>query len=276
MIDKNKGLKVDISASEKKQGEWALVLGASSGLGLATAKKLAKEGFSIIAVHRDRRSDIEYVENKFKSITLSGVQLKSFNVDAILPAKRTAVLNEIHSVLAPDEKIKVLVHSIAKGNLKPMHATTETALSNQDFQLTIQAMALSLYDWTKDLMTHNLFGTDTRIISFTSEGNTKAWANYAAVSAAKATLEAITRNIALEFAGVGIKANCIQAGMTNTRSFQMIPGSETLKEQALKRNPNGRLTTPEDVANAAYLLCTKEAKWITGTVIKVDGGESLR
>jgi len=81
--------------------------------------------------------------------------------------------------------------------------------------------------------------------------------------------------MALEFAPVGIKANCIQAGITMTKSLSMIPGYEKIKAHALQRNPNKRLTTPEDVANAVYLLTTDEAKWITGTVIKVDGGESL-
>ncbi len=75
---------------------------------------------------------------------------------------------------------------------------------------------------------------------------------------------------------MGIKANCIQAGITATRSLEMIPGNDKLKAHALKRNPSGRLTTPEDVADATYLLCMEEAKWITGTIIKVDGGESLR
>ena len=114
-----------------------------------------------------------------------------------------------------------------------------------------------------------------RVISFTSEGNTKAWKNYAAVSAAKVTLEAITRNIALEFAPHGIRANCIQAGVTDTASLRMIPGSDQLKEHTKQRNPFKRLTLPEDVANVVYLLSKEEAAWINGTIIKVDGGESL-
>jgi NAD(P)-dependent dehydrogenase (short-subunit alcohol dehydrogenase family) len=56
----------------------------------------------------------------------------------------------------------------------------------------------------------------------------------------------------------------------------MIPGSEQLAKFAQKRNPFNRLTMPSDVANVVYLLCTKEAAWINGTVIKVDGGESLQ
>src|SRR5690606_18279845 len=106
-------------------------------------------------------------------------------------------------------------------------------------------------------------------------GNSRALKGYAAVSAAKAALEAITRNIALEFAPYGIRANCIQAGLTDTKSQRMIPGSKEMKDLAISRNPFKRITTPEDVANAVYLLCKEEASWINGTVIPVDGGESI-
>ena len=136
-------------------------------------------------------------------------------------------------------------------------------------------MALSLYNWVKALFEAKLFSNDTRIISFTSEGNTKAWPYYAAVSAAKVTLEAISKNIALEFAPYGIKANCIQAGVTDTASLRMIPESDTIIKYSIKRNPNKRLTTPKDIANAVFLLCKDEAAWITGTIIPVDGGEHL-
>jgi len=258
----------------KDQNQWALVLGGSSGLGLASAKKLAQHGMNLIILHRNRKADLAHIEKEFEVCKKEGIQLKSFNLDATNSEKIQQSLLEIKSLLGENGKIKILLHSIAKGNLKPMLGD-ENTLSSIDFQLTIQAMALSLYDWVKAIFKEGLFHEDTRVIAFTSEGNTKAWRNYAAVSAAKVALEAITRNIALEFAGHGIKANCIQAGMTDTFSFQQIPGSEQLKEHALKRNPNQRLTTPEDVANVVYLLSKDEAKWITGTVIPVDGGEHL-
>ena len=261
---------------EKEEKNWALILGGSSGLGLATAKKLAAHNYNLILVHRDRRSDLQQIDFRFKEIASDKVVLKSFNIDAANSDKREGVIEEIKTLMSAMGKIKVLVHSIAKGSLKPMHSEKESTLNHQDFLITINAMALSLYDWTKALIDAGLFAQDARIISFTSEGNTKAWPGYGAVSAAKVTLEAITRNIALEFAPLGIKANCIQAGATETRAFAMIPNSEQLKESALRRNPNGRLTTPEDVANVVYLLTTDDAKWITGTVIKVDGGESLQ
>ena len=259
----------------QRKNYWAVILGGSSGLGLATAKKLAKHGMHICVIHRNSRAQLPEIEKEFEQIKSEGVQFISFNIDVCNKAKQEATLNKVQEVLNGQGKIKTLIHSIAKGNLKSMISDGEAELQAEDFTLTINNMAISLYDWVKAIFKLNLFADDTRIISFTSEGNTKAWQNYAAVSAAKVTLEAITRNIALEFVPYGIRANCIQAGVTDTESLRMIPGSKQLKKHSLERNPFKRLTKPEDVANAAYLLCKKEAKWINGTIIKVDGGESL-
>ena len=258
----------------KNKNEWALILGGSSGLGLATAKKLAKHGMNICIVHRNSRVQRAEVKEAFDKIISMGVDFASYNVDAFHPEKRATVIKELCQKLQGG-KIKTFVHSVAKGNLKPMISKDMPHLKTDDFQLSIHAMGISLYDWVKDLFNANIFADDARVISFTSEGNTKAWKNYAAVSAAKGTLEAITRNIALEFASFGIRANCIQAGVTDTASLRMIPGSDQLKEFAIKRNPFSRLTLPEDVANVVYLLSKDEASWINGTILKVDGGESL-
>jgi len=254
---------------------WALILGGSSGLGLATAKKLAKHGMNICVVHRNSRVQKEEIEKHFDEIRNENIEFISYNFDALNAEKREQVILEIKEKLGIKGKVKTLVHSIAKGNLKPMCSQENQVLQNDDFQITINAMAISLYDWFQAIFDKKGFADDARIISFTSEGNTKPWKNYAAVSAAKVTLEAISRNIALEFAQFGIRANCIQAGVTNTASLNRIPNSETIKEHTLKRNPFGKLTTAEDVANVVYLLSKDEASWINGTIIKVDGGESL-
>lgn len=256
--------------------DFALILGGSRGLGLATARKLAHHGFNIVVVHRDRRTDLPQIKAALNEIKSLGVQLISYNMDATNPESRRKIIMDVKTRLSGKRKIKILVHSIAKGNMKPMLAENGMGLSNKDFLLTIDAMAISLYEWSKQLIDFRLFADAARIISFTSEGNSKVIPGYAAVSAAKVALEAITRNMAVEFAPLGISANCIQAGVTDTESFNRIPGSGELKKYALKRNPSGRLTEPEDIANVVYLLCTPEARWITGTIIKVDGGESLR
>ena len=259
------------------KNEWAVILGASSGLGLATAKKLAQHGMNLCLVYRTRRSELPALETEYKKlISENNIQLIHFNLDACKVEKRNLVIEDLQKKLEGNGKVKTLIHSIAKGNLKPMQSEDTPELANDDFHLTIESMALSMYDWTKEIYKNNLFSEDARVINFTSEGNKKAWPNYAAVSAAKAVLEALTRNIALEFAPHGIRANCIQAGVTDTFSFRLIPGNEQLKEHTLTRNPFKRLTTPEDVANAVYLLCKEEAAWITGAVIPVNGGEHLQ
>lgn len=253
---------------------WALILGGSSGLGLATAKKLAKHGMHLCVIHRNSRAQEEVISAAFDAVKAEGNYFKSFNIDALRPEKREQVILELKDILNSG-KIRTLVHSVAKGNLKPMIGEEKPTLNNDDFMLTINAMAISLYDWTKAIFDAQLFAKDARIISFTSEGNTKAWKHYAAVSAAKVTLEAITRNIALEFAPFGIRANCIQAGITDTASLRMIPDNERLKQYGVIRNPFKRLTQPEDVANTVYLLSKDEAAWINGCVIPVDGGEHI-
>lgn len=216
------------------------------------------------------------IKAAFAEIEALGIGFMSYNMDATKAESRRKLLMDIKRKLSETEKIKILVHSIAKGTVKPMHSKNNGGLSNRDFHLTIDAMAISLYDWAKGLVDFKLFAEDARIVSFTSEGNTKAIPNYGAVSAAKSVLESVTRNLAVELAPLGIKANCIQAGVTDTASFRRIPNSTAIKKHALARNPSGRLTQAEDIANVVYLLCREEAKWITGSVIKVDGGESLR
>ncbi len=260
---------------EFKENEWALILGGSRGLGLASAKKLASHGMNICIVHRDRKSDLLEIEKDFNEIRSYGVSFISFNKDLLKVDDKIQMIEGLKQVLKQQGKIKCLLHSVAKGNLKPMAAEDKSAMTSLDIEITIQAMAISLYDWFKSLYEANLFSSDSRVISFTSEGGRKAMRNYGAVSAAKAGLEAITRNIALEFARFGIRANCIQAGITDTRSLRMIPGSDQIKEQAIGRNPFGRLTKTKDVADVVYLLCKKEAAWINGCILPVDGGEHI-
>ena len=251
-------------------------MGGSSGLGLATAIKLAHHGMNICVVYRAPRNMDEAIQKEFEKIKKAGVELLVFNADALNQEKRVEIIEQLKLKLAQKGYIKILIHSIAKGNLKPMAHSENPTLKTDDFLLTINAMAISLYDWTKAVLDAELFCPDARVISFTSEGNTKVWPGYAAVSAAKTSLEAITRSMALELAPFGIKANCIQAGTTNTPSFRAIPDSEALERMAIQRSPFNKLTTPEDVANVVYLLCKDEAAWINGTIITVDGGEHLR
>jgi enoyl-[acyl-carrier-protein] reductase (NADH) len=153
--------------------------------------------------------------------------------------------------------------------------TSAPVLSEVDLKLTSEAMAFNIYTWVQLLYGEGLFSKDARVLTFTSEGSSQVIPGYGAVAAAKAAMEAIIRQIAVEFAPKGLRANCIQAGVTPTRSMKEIPGSGEIIARTAKRNPFGRLTQPEDVADVVYLLSRPEAAWITGSIIKADGGESL-
>ena len=148
-------------------------------------------------------------------------------------------------------------------------------MAQRELEMTLDVMANSLLYWARDLVENGLMREGGRIYSMTSTGDFHAWPSYGAVSAAKAALEAHTRQLALELAPRGITANAIRAGVTDTPALRKIPGSAVMVESAAKRNPHGRLTTPQDVARALVALARPETAWITGNVIGVDGGEEI-
>jgi enoyl-[acyl-carrier protein] reductase I len=252
---------------------FALILGGSQGIGYASALKLAQNDWNLLIIHRDRRADLPEVEQKFEVLKSFGREVKSFNIDATNSEKRKELIAQLPELLGESGKIKLLLHSIAKGNLKAM--TGEVPLNHTDLQITANAMAYSFYDWSKAVLDVNLFAKHAKLLAFTSEGNQRVWKHYAAVSVAKTSLETLMKYMAVEFAEYDITSNCIQAGVVETQSFQMIPGHQELKAASLQRNPFKRLTTPADVANVVYLMSREEANWMTGNVIKADGGESL-
>lgn len=258
-------------------GTWALILGGSSGIGLASARALAERGMNLCLVHRDLRVQLPEIEAEFEKLRGLGIQLLTCNTDALSPEKRAAVLDELTSAMRGEGRVRVLLHSIAAGRLKPL-APSEDAprtLTESDFAKTIHAMGTSLLGWVREIFDRGLFAEDSRVFGLTSEGNSLAWQGYGAVSAAKVTLEALARQIAVEFAPHGIRCNVLQPGITETPALAAIPGADVLRSRARARNPLGRLTTPRDVANVICLLASDEAAWINGAVIPVDGGERI-
>jgi len=130
-------------------------------------------------------------------------------------------------------------------------------------------------DWTQGLVQRGMFARRGRIFAMTSSGSARVIPSYGAVSAAKASLEAHCRQLAVELAPMEIRVNALRGGVTDTPALRKIPGHERLIAGALERNPSGRLTRPEDVAGAIVALSRPEAHWITGNVINVDGGEEV-
>lgn len=264
-----------MSTGKQFSGLWAVILGGSSGFGFASAEKLAANGMNIAVLYRETSISEKPLLSRFNAIASENqVTILPFNVNALSADTRRDTLRKLETEGIKKGCVKVLLHSIARGNLKPL--TGDDALTTEDIQFTTYAMSNSLLDWTRDLLAAGLFHQDTRIIGLTSEGAHKYWEGYAAVSLAKASLESLAKYMAVEFAPFGIKTNIIQAGITPTTSLKMIPGSEKLIEIGNSRNPLGRITQPEDVAKVVYLLTTDDAFWVNGALIHVDGGEHCR
>jgi len=250
----------------------ALIIGGSSGIGLATLKKLASDKFDVFVIHRDRRQDaVQFGETIEKLAQEYSVEIHSFNTDATNEEKIENFFTEIER---KNLQFNIVVHAVSRGNLKPFIGE-EAKLSSQDMTLTVDAMGTNLHTWISKLFDRKMITEGSRIVALTSEGNKKFWAGYGAVASAKAVLENIANYLAVELAPMGITVNIIQAGVTDTPSLRLIPGSEKLISETKERNPFGRMTTPEDVANAIYLLSRPEANWINGSLIHVDGGEHL-
>jgi enoyl-[acyl-carrier-protein] reductase (NADH) len=118
-------------------------------------------------------------------------------------------------------------------------------------------------------------GPGGRIFAMTSSGSHSAFQAYGAVGAAKAALESHIRYLAMELAPKQISANAVLAGVTDTPALRQIPGHEALIQAALARNPSGRLTRCEDVADCLVELSRTGTTWLTGNTLRIDGGENI-
>jgi NAD(P)-dependent dehydrogenase (short-subunit alcohol dehydrogenase family) len=253
---------------------WALILGASSGFGGATAVSLAQAGYNIVGVHLDRRATLPSAEAVQADIRAAGREALFFNTNAADPAVRAEILDALAARFATEPgTIRVLMHSLAFGTPLPLIGASK--VNQRQMDMTHDVMGHSLVYWAVDLVERGLMVHGGRVFAMTSAGGTRAIRNYGPVSAAKAVLEAHVRQLALEFAPYGVTVNAIRAGVTDTAAARKIPEYERLLEFARTQNPHGRNTTPADVAAAITLLADPRSYWITGNTIGVDGGEDI-
>ena len=256
---------------------WALILGASSGFGGATSRALAKAGMNVIGVHFDMKSTRHLADAVKADVEAAGREALFFNKNAAGDEHRADILNAVGERFQDGEHtVRVLMHSIAFGTLKPYFAAEERdRLNRKNFDMTLDVMANCLVYWAQDLTGRGMMTRGGRIFAMTSAGGSRVARAYGAVSAAKAAIESHVRQMALELAPQGISANSIQAGVTDTPALRKIPGSDAMLERATALNPTGRLTTPEIVADSIVQFCHPALEFMTGNVIRVDGGEDI-
>jgi NAD(P)-dependent dehydrogenase (short-subunit alcohol dehydrogenase family) len=254
---------------------WALVLGASSGFGAATARALAAAGLDVFGVHLDRRTTLAGAERVAADIEALGRRAHFFNVNAADAEKRAEVVAAMERVLTETGQrgeLRVLLHSLAFGTLKVYVADdSKDVVTPAQMSMTLDVMAHSLVYWAQDVVGRGLMGPGGRIFAMTSSGGTRALPYYGPVSAAKAALESHIRQLAVELAPRRITANVIAPAATDTPFLRDPNRAGT----APVLPPMGRYVDPAEVAALAAFLLSPEAGAITGQTITICAGASL-
>ena len=250
--------------------DWAVILGASSGIGAECANALAQKGINIYGIYlRKKKSDIEKIENNLKKYNVKIIYKKANASNEVARKEIVQELSEIKNI-----RIKFFIHSIAFGTLKKM-IDKENQLMKKNIEMTLDVMCNNFIYWTQDLFEKSLFNKGSHIISMTSAGGRKNWENYGAVSMAKSAIESATRQLSIELAKHEIAVNSIQAGVTDTSALRKIPGSNLMIANAKKNNPHNRLTQTSDIGDFLAILTHYESSWLTGNIIRLDGGEDI-
>ena len=263
---------------------WAVILGASSGMGEATARALAAAGYRIFGIHLDFRAGLAHVDEVKAAIEAAGSEALFINMNAADDEKRAAPWPRSGSgsigrrPTGRHPYVRVVMHSLAFGSLVPFIADDpKAAVDRKKMEMTQDVMANSLVYWVQDLYRGGFLEQGSKIFSMTSEGSSRVVPSYGVVSSAKAALESHTRQLAMELArtGKGITANTIRAGVTVTPALLKIPEHDLMIEITKRRNPTGRMTTPQDVAATIVALSGEGVDFINGEIIGVDGGEFI-
>jgi enoyl-[acyl-carrier-protein] reductase (NADH) len=251
-------------------------------MGEAAALALARSGYRVFGVHLDFRAGLQHVEEVKAAIEAAGTEALFINMNAADDHKRADAIArlverfETSRAAGRQPHLRVVMHSLAFGSLLPFLADDpKGAITRKQMDMTLDVMANSLVYWARDLWRAGLLERGSKVFAMTSEGSARTIPSYGAVSAAKAALESHCRQLAMEFArlDIGVAVNAIRAGVTETPALRKIPEAAHVIEHTLLRNPHGRLTTVDDVADAIVTLASTDSDWINGNTINVDGGE---
>lgn len=245
------------------QGKNALVTGAARGIGRAIALRLAAEGVNIIINYRRSKSDAMSVVEEVQSLGVKAIAMRG---DVGDEGSLDKLFAEIGSEI---DRLDILVANAAFGIPGPLMEATP-----KYWDVTMSSSARSLLSLAQRAVP--LMGEDGgHIISITSAGGKRVMPGYGLIGIAKSALESITRGLAAELAPRGILVNGIHAGVIDTKSLRSLPIVEELIQKSMSGTPMGRLTTPEDVADAAAFLASDQSKMICGQFIVVDGGYEI-
>ncbi|MBX2945100.1 MAG: SDR family oxidoreductase [Cyclobacteriaceae bacterium] len=239
----------------------AIVTGGSSGIGFAIAKKFTEQNIHTIIVGRDQQK-----LNEVTALLGSNSEGISFDVTNL-----SGLPELVNSIVKKHGQVDILVNN-AGINMKK----SALEVTDQEFQNILLTNLTSVFAITREVAKNMIANKSGSIINISSMAAQYGLPGVVAYAASKTAIEGITRTLAVELSPHGVRVNCIAPGFIATKmSATALNGDPERRQKVLSRTPMGRLGDPQDVANAAYFLASDDSTFITGTVVPVDGGNSI-
>lgn len=242
-------------------GKVAIVTGASKGIGAAIARALAKAGAAVAVNYASNKADADRVVSE---IVNAGGKAAAIQADVV---KRADVQRLFAETKAKLGRPSILVNNAGVYKFGPFESLTE-----EDFHRHFDTNVLGAILATQEAV-RAFDGAGGSVINLSTISSMNPSPNSQFYSASKSAIDTITRELALELAGKGIRVNAIAPGMTETEGFAAA-GLSAESAKALGFSlPMGRLGKPEDIARVALFLASDQSAWVTGERISASGGQ---